>query len=415
MSSTAVLGCMFGDEAKAKMVDVFAEKSDLIIRFQGGNNAGHTIYSKGVKYVFHLIPSGILYPQKICGLAAGVVIDPFQLIIEMEKLKNQGIGFENRFIIDPRANVVLPVHRYLDEKREQSSLQTKIGSTKRGIGPCYADASARFGLKMFDLLDKEKLLQKLDKLHTWHNYEELDKNLVDKLLECGNYLKPHLKQIPYLLDTAYKSDKKIIFEGAQGSLLDITFGTYPFVTSSNTISGAISTGCGFSPQKIDKIIGIFKSYYTRVGAGPFVTELHNENGEQIRKQGNEFGSTTGRPRRCGWFDAFAAKYTIMLNGINEIAFTLLDVLSGFEKIKICTNYIYEGEKLAEMPYDAEVLAKIEPEYIELEGWNEDISHIRDFSDLPSATKNYVKTIEKMLDTKISVLSVGPKRDQTIFL
>jgi len=350
MPSIAILGCMFGDEAKAKMVDVFAENSDLIIRFQGGNNAGHTIYSNGVKYVFHLVPSGILYPDKICCLAAGVVIDPFQLIEEMEKLKKQNIYFENRFFIDPRANVVLPVHRFLDEKREQSSLQTKIGTTKRGIGPCYADVSARYGLKIYDLLDKTKLQKKLEKVHTWHNYEESDNELVDKLLECGELLSSHIKQVSYILNTAYENGKKIIFEGAQGSLLDINFGTYPFVTSSNTLSGGISTGCGFSPQKIDKIIGIFKSYYTRVGAGPFPTELHNEIGDQIRKQGNEYGSTTGRPRRCGWFDAFAAHYTIMLNGVNEIVSTNFLVAEGnSENSLICemssfhpSNSTYSG-------------------------------------------------------------------------
>ena len=415
MDNLAVLGCMFGDEAKAKIVDVLAAKADIVVRFQGGNNAGHTIVFNSQKFIFKLVPSGILYPDKMCAISSGVVIDPFRLLEEMQVLESNGISFQNRFFIDPRTQIVLPLHKELDARNESNSRQTKIGTTKRGIGPCYTDMIARFGIRFSDLFTQEYLRERLKNLYSFHGLglEEIEK-IAESLIDVGKKLKSFMKQIPYLLDELANQKKRILFEGAQGSLLDIVFGTYPFVTSSHTISGSISIGCGFSPQKLDKIIGVYKSYFTRVGAGPFPTELNNEIGEQIRKQGNEFGSVTGRPRRCGWFDAVAAKFTAMINGIDEIAFTLLDVLSGFETLKICTKYKMDNKVLKEFPYSANVLSKVTPEYIELPGWNENISGIKDFNRLPDNAKKYVLKIEEILGTKISILSVGPERNQTIF-
>ena len=415
MSSIAVLGCAWGDEAKAKIVDVLAEKSDIIARFQGGNNAGHTINLKGKKYVFHLIPSGILYPDKICVLGSGVVIDPFQLVSEIGELEKSGIRFEERFFIDPRANVVLPLHRLLDGQAENNELQTTIGTTRKGIGPTYADAIARKGLKMYDLFDEEKLIKKLKIIYEYHGLKSENlQELTESLLKIGESVEQYLLQIPYLLNNEYDAGKNILFEGAQGSLLDIFFGTYPFVTSSHTIAGGISVGLGVPPQKIDKVVGVYKSYYTRVGEGPFPTELKDEIGEKIRRQGNEYGSTTGRPRRCGWFDAVAAKYTAMINGVDEIALTLLDVLSGFSTLKICTEYRLEDNFIDEFPFDSDILKRIEPQYIELPGWEENISGMKKFSYLPSNAQKYVSAIEELLGIKISVISVGPERDQTIF-
>ena len=412
MSSTAVLGCIWGDEAKAKIVDVLAKDADYVIRFQGGNNAGHTIKLNDEKYVFHLVPAGILYPGKKCILGSGVVIDLFALIDEIEDLKNKGIVFENRFFIDARAHIVLPHHKEFDDNSEADDNQTKIGTTKRGIGPCYADSFARVGIRFGDLFEEDFLIERLKNNYFYHNYTQ--DNIVavaEKLMEAGKILQAYLKQVPYLLKDA--KDENLLFEGAQGSLLDVNFGTYPFVTSSHTISGGIAVGSGF-PGKIDKVLGVYKSYFTRVGEGPFPTELMDETGEQIRIQGNEFGSTTGRPRRCGWFDAVAAKYTAMLNGVDEIALTLLDVLTGFETLSICIGYRHNNQKLDEFPYSSKILTEVIPEYVQLPGWKEDITDITDFSQLPENAKNYVFTIEELLGLKVMIVSVGPERNQTIF-
>jgi len=412
MRSTAVLGSAWGDEAKAKIVDVLAKDADYVIRFQGGNNAGHTIKLNGEKYVFHLVPAGILYPGKICVLGSGVVIDPFALITEIEGLRSKGINFENRFFIDPRAHIVLPLHKELDGSAEADNSQTKIGTTKRGIGPCYADSIARTGIRFGDLFEEELLLERLSNNYFYHDQSQNEvKAMAENLMEAGKMLQPFLKQVPYLLKET--KDKNLLFEGAQGTLLDVNYGTYPFVTSSHTMAGGIAIGSGFA-GKIDRIIGIYKSYYTRVGEGPFPTELFDKTGEKIRIQGNEFGSTTGRPRRCGWFDAVAAQYTAMLNGIDEIALTLLDVLSGFDTLNICVGYRHNGEKLDEYPYCQKTITEVVPEYIQLPGWDEDITGITDFSKLPENAKNYVSTIEELLGVNITIVSVGPERSQTIF-
>jgi len=412
MYSTAVLGCAWGDEAKAKIVDVLAKDADYIVRFQGGNNAGHTIKLKDKKYVFHLVPSGILYPEKTCLIGSGVVIDPFQLLAEMDGLRLQGISFENRFFIDPRSQIVLPLHRDLDGKAEAKISQTKIGTTKRGIGPCYSDAIARYGIRFGDLFDKEYLKERLENIIRFHNYpiSQID-TILNDLNPIINKLRPFLKQIPYLLNSVI--DKNILFEGAQGTLLDITFGTYPFVTSSHTVSGGIAIGAGFG-KNVDRVVGVFKSYYTRVGEGPFPTELLGETGNKIRIQGNEFGSTTGRPRRCGWFDAVAAKYAAMLNGIDEIALTLLDVLSGFDTIKICTGYKIGETVSNEFPHSSKVLDQVIPEYIEIPGWETNITGITEYDKLPKNALNYIAKVEKLIGIKVTIVSVGPERGQTIF-
>ena len=412
MYSTAVLGCAWGDEAKAKIVDVLAKDADYIIRFQGGNNAGHTIKINNKKYVFHLVPSGILYPEKICIIGSGVVIDPFQLIEEINDLESKGISFENRLYIDPRTQIVLPLHIKLDGEQENDTEKVRIGTTKKGIGPCYSDAISRIGIRFGDLFEKDYLVQRVNNLFSFHGRTSQNAEaLVVKLMEAGKRLQPCLKQIPYLLQKV--SDKKLLFEGAQGSLLDINFGTYPFVTSSHTVAGGIPVGTGYS-KKIDRVVGVYKSYYTRVGEGPFPTELLDEIGERIRVQGNEYGSTTGRPRRCGWFDAVAAKFTAMINNVDEIALTLLDVLSGMDKLKICTKYNIDNQLTDEFPYSANTLYKAKPEYIKLEGWKEDISDIRDYNKLPENAKKYISKIEEILKLKVSIVSVGPNRSQTIF-
>ncbi|MCK4957216.1 MAG: adenylosuccinate synthase, partial [Candidatus Cloacimonetes bacterium] len=325
----------------------------------------------------------------------------------------QGISFENRFFIDPRAQIVLPLHRELDGKAESDSKQTNIGTTKRGIGPCYSDAIARYGIRFGDLFDKEYLRERLENIIRFHNFpiSQVD-NVLNELTAIIEKLKPFLKQIPYLLNEV--TDKNILFEGAQGALLDVTFGTYPFVTSSHTISGGISVGTGYAQNKIGKIVGVYKSYFTRVGGGPFPTELENEIGEQIRKQGNEFGSTTGRPRRCGWFDAVAAKFTVMINGVNEIALTLVDVLSELPELKICTSYLLDGKETKEFPHNPNDLGKVEPQYIEVPTWKEDITQIKDYAKLPENARNYVEKIEEILGVRVSIVSVGPERTQTIF-
>lgn len=418
MSSTAVLGCIFGDEAKAKIVDVLAADADIIVRFQGGSNAGHTIQFENKKFVMHLIPSGIFHENKKCVLGSGVVLDPEQLEKEMEALKANEVVFKDRFFIDERTSLVLPLHKDLDAWMEDLKGDQKIGTTKRGIGPCYADSIARLGLRMCDLDSRELIQEKITYLYRYHKIDISEaeiKDMVEKYYQFGSKMQEYLINLPYFLDEAYRQNKEILFEGAQGTLLDVYFGTYPYVTSSHTVSGGISIASGFAPNRIDLLVGVYKSYFTRVGSGPFPTEQINATGDQIRKQGNEFGSTTGRPRRIGWFDAVAAKFTAMINGIDSIAFTLLDVLSGVGDIKICTHYEIEGKALTEFPSDQRILAKAKPVYITLPGWDEDISNCKKWEELPLNAQNYIKKIEEIMEIPVNIVSVGPNREQTIFV
>ncbi|MCF7919563.1 MAG: adenylosuccinate synthase [Candidatus Cloacimonetes bacterium] len=413
MSVRAVLGCMYGDEAKAKMVDFLAEEADLVVRFQGGSNAGHTIKSAGKKYVLHLVPSGILYPEKKCVISSGVVVDPFALLEEMQILQKDGISFKGRFFIDPRAVVILPLHKNLDSRSETSLGKNKIGTTGKGIGPGYADAISRVGIRMGDLIYPEFLQARLIALADFHGLEIDIAELTAKLLTAGEQLKEYFIQVPYLLATAQEKGESILFEGAQGTLLDVVFGTYPYVTSSHVIAGGIGAGAGYNPRGIDEIVGVFKSYYTRVGSGPFPTELTDETGNWIRERGNEYGATTGRPRRCGWFDAVSSRYSVILNGIDSIALTLLDVLSGLDNINICTSYKIDGVITQEFPSHISQFGVLEPQYLELPGWQEDISEIKDFSELPANARHYVETIEKLLGVRVKYISVGAERMQTI--
>jgi len=424
MSTIVVVGSQWGDEGKGKITDLLSEESNVIVRYQGGSNAGHTVVDGERQYVFHLIPSGILHQGKKCYIGSGVVIDPSSLLQEIEDLRKQGIEVEGKLFIDAKAHVVFPYHKTLDEKKEEKRGQNKIGTTKRGIGPAYIDKNARCGIRMSDLIYKDILEKKLKR-----NFEEKNENLLKIynydltlqeqatiLNEYGQYgqaLKPYIRDVSLLVNQAIDENKKVLFEGAQGSLLDIDHGTYPYVTSSSPIAGGACTGIGVGPTKINKVLGITKAYTTRVGEGPFPTEMLDKTGNDIRTKGGEFGATTGRPRRCGWFDAVVVKYAVRLSGMESMALTKIDVLSGLEKIKICTSYQYHGEKINDFPTDLEILKKCIPVYEELDGWKEDISKINDFQDFPLALKKYIEKIETLTNAKIAIVSVGPKRKQTI--
>ncbi|NLN85353.1 MAG: adenylosuccinate synthase [Candidatus Cloacimonetes bacterium] len=414
MSSLTVLGCMWGDEGKAKIVDFLGANADVVARFQGGANAGHTIVLQGKKYVFHTVPSGILYPKTKCVIGAGTVIDPFGLKEEMRSLMEQGIDFSDRLFVDERAGLVLPLHKKLDGLKEEKRGAGKIGTTGKGIGPAYADQASRNGLRFGDLRHPEWLRERLTALYDSHdlNWEDPEAEL-SALQEVWEFLKPFAAQADLLVRQWYLEGEKILFEGAQGTLLDLSFGTYPFVTSSNTLSGATSVGIGFPPRWLDKTLGIYKAYVTRVGEGPFPTEIFDPTAEAIRKAGNEFGATTGRPRRIGWFDAVAARYTASLNGLAAIAVTLLDVLSGMEELKICTAYWLDGQKLPGYAFHHLDLARVEPEYLTLPGWDEDLGEFRKLEDLPPQAQDYLEAIQDLVEVPIEVVSVGKDREQTI--
>ncbi len=418
MSTLAVLGCMWGDEAKAKIVDFLGDNADVVVRFQGGSNAGHTICVDDKKYVFHSVPSGILYPGTKCVIGAGVVIEPFDLMAEIAELEAQNISFAGRLFIDERAGVVLPLHKDLDAGSENSSGAHKIGTTKRGIGPAYSDMVARVGIRLGDLQYPEWLHSRLQNIYSYHKIDRSDAEIASettRLHEIWTTMQGYICQVDNLLRTWYLDDQYILFEGAQGTLLDVSYGTYPFVTSSHTMAGGISTGCGVPMRYVDKIIGVYKAYCTRVGDGPFPTELSDAIGDRIRVQGNEFGSTTGRPRRCGWFDAFAAQYSARLNGVDAAAVTLLDVLSGLEEVKICTGYWHKGIKLREIPTNPMIMGEVVPEYLSMKGWDKDITEIRSINKLPRAAQDYLEAIQDMLEIPIEIVSVGKNRNQTIVI
>ncbi len=351
MSLTVVLGALWGDEGKAKIIDNLAEDVDVIVRFQGGCNAGHTVIHNGKKNIMHIIPVGILHPQVKCVIGNGVVINPFQMLEEIKELQSKGIKLHGRLFISSQAHITTPIHTFLDEWNEKKSGKQSIGTTKRGIGPTYSDKFSRLGIRFGDLLNPEYLSERIDNsinhkqeiLAEWLEQNDIEKMKKD-LINSGVALKKYIANTPYLINKYLDENKKIIFEGAQGTLLDIDFGTYPFVTSSNPSIGGAITGSGVNPKKIDKVIGIMKSYFTRVGKGPFPTEMKNQIGDYIRVKGKEFGATTGRPRRCGWFDAVVARYSCMINGFDEIALTKLDVFSGLDKIKICIHYESRGKR-----------------------------------------------------------------------
>jgi adenylosuccinate synthase len=421
MPNTVLVGAQWGDEGKGKIVDVLTEDVDIVVRYQGGNNAGHTVKIGDEKYVLHLIPSGILHEGKKCIIGNGVVIDPLALTAEIKELEDKGMKSQGRLFVSDRSHVIFPFHKALDEAREaRLSKSEKIGTTKRGIGPSYADKASRQGLRMGDLIDPlfPKLLharlKEMDEVLVALGADRIDVHKVERdYKEAAAVVGPMVKDTVSMLNDAVASGKSVLFEGAQGTMLDIDFGTYPFVTSSNATAGGACTGTGIAPNRIDRVIGVIKAYTTRVGEGPFPTELHDETGKLLGKEGNEFGATTGRPRRCGWFDAVVGRYSAQINGFDYLAVTKLDVLDSLETLKVCVAYECEGTVYDTVPGSIRRLEKCKPVYEELEGWQASTKDVTDFDGLPEQAKAYVNRLCELVDVKLGILSVGAKRKSTL--
>lgn len=426
MASVVVVGAQWGDEGKGKIVDILTRYADCVVRFQGGNNAGHTLVVNGTQFIFHIIPSGILYEDKVCMIGNGVIVDPAVLLAEMDKLADKGLRVTpGRLMISENAHLIMPYHQSLDLAREASLVAgKKIGTTGRGIGPCYMDKVGRLGIKAGDLLDdqlfRERLQANLEEknflLTRKYGGEPLEfETVYASFQRFAERLVPFLGNVSVALDKARKAGLNILFEGAQGTQLDIDHGTYPFVTSSNTIAGNACNGSGFGPAHIDSVIGILKAYTTRVGEGPFPTELFDDTGDQLQKKGGEFGATTGRKRRCGWLDGVVAADAARLNGLTGLALTKLDVLSGHPVLKMATEYELAGKRLTSMPCNIRQAAAVVPVYEEHDGWREDITGVRDFANLPVAARDYIRRIEDFTGVEAVIVSVGPDRDETILL
>jgi adenylosuccinate synthase len=419
MKVDVLLGLQWGDEGKGKVVDVLTPDYDVIARFQGGPNAGHTLEFDGIKHVLHTIPSGIFHDNKENIVGNGVVIDPIIFIKEIEALEKMGIKVNERLAISRKAHLILPTHRLLDAASEQAKGKEKIGSTLKGIGPTYMDKTGRNGLRVGDI-ETSDFKDKYEKLRDKHlqilSQYDFDYNLDEmesEWLACmEDFKRFRLIDSEHFVNRARKENQKVLAEGAQGTLLDIDFGSYPFVTSSNTITAGACTGLGVAPNQIGEVFGIFKAYCTRVGSGPFPTELHDEVGERIRKAGSEFGATTGRPRRCGWIDLPALKYAIMINGVTQLIMTKADVLSEFESIKVCTAYKHNGKTIDYLPFDV-LDENIEPIYEEIPGWKEDLTGLSEIAEIPSELNRYIEYLEGKLETPITIVSVGPDRMQTL--
>lgn len=423
MSTVVVTGTQWGDEGKGKIVDYLAEKADIVVRYQGGSNAGHTVSVKGKEYKQRLMPSGMLYEGKICVIANGVAFDPQVILQEMEALQKEGHSVDG-LRISNRAQVVMPYHRLMDGLEEQDKGELKIGTTKRGIGPCYVDRDNRIGIRVCDLIDKETFCEKLQKnlelknreLTKIYNHEPLSyEEIRDEYLGYAEKLSKYVIDTSAFLNKQIRANKKVMFEGAQATMLDIDHGTYPYVTASHPTAAGVPEGAGVGPNKIDKVVGIVKAYCTRVGEGPFPTEQLNEIGDKIRDCGHEYGTVTGRPRRTGWLDACVVRYAGDLSGIDYMAVTRLDILDSFDEIKMCVNYKYNGEILEEMPASLKVLANVEPVYETFEGWKTDTSSIRKYEDLPENARKYLERMAEVTGIKLGYVSVGPNRDQTIIL
>lgn len=423
MTVIAVIGAQWGDEGKGKIVDLLAEKVNVVVRFSGGNNAGHTVINPYGEFRLHLVPSGIFYPDVACIIGNGVVIDPAVLFEEIEELKKSGVSVERLFVSD-RANLIMPYHILLDGLEEESRGGGAIGTTRRGIGPCYMDKAGRLGIRVGDLLDKEIFRERLRSVLEQKNriitkvYEAQPLSLeeiYDKYCHYGEILAPFIRGTDLMLQEALENEEAVLLEGAQGTMLDVDFGTYPYVTSTSTIVGGACSGAGLSPAKIDRIIGVYKAYSTRVGAGPLSTELRDETGELIRQRAHEYGATTGRPRRCGWFDAVIGRFSARINGFSEFALTRLDILDILPSLKICTGYKLDGDTLTNPPSNSTLLARCEPIYEELAGWQTDISGIRRFEELPGEARSYIRRVEELIGCPASVISVGPRREQTIII
>ncbi len=426
MSSVVIVGTQWGDEGKGKIVDLLTRYADYVVRFQGGNNAGHTLVVEGRQFIFHIIPSGILYEDKKCMIGNGVIVDPAVLLHEIEELRGKGLPVTpDRLMISERAHLIMPYHATLDKAGEASLAQEKkIGTTGRGIGPCYMDKVGRSGIKIGDLADmalfRDKLQANLEEknflLTRKYNVAALQfEEIYEQFQKHAEQLLPYVGNVSVELDDARKRGENILFEGAQGTQLDIDHGTYPFVTSSNTIAGNACTGSGVGPVHMDAVIGILKAYTTRVGEGPFPTELFDATGEQLQQKGGEFGATTGRKRRCGWLDGVVASDAVRLNSITGLAITKLDVLSGQPHLKIARKYQFEGKNYHAMPANIDAARNVEPVYEEIPGWQEELRDIRRFEDLPTGARDYIKRIEDITEVEASIISVGPDRDETLLL
>jgi adenylosuccinate synthase len=422
MSSLVIVGAQWGDEGKGKITDYMASKAEVVVRYQGGNNAGHTVEVGKEKYKLNLIPSGILHGDKLCIIGNGVVLDPEAFLNEVKMLHERGISTANLKISD-RTHLIFPYHRKIDELSELQRGSDDIGTTKKGIGPCYMDKTERIGIRICDLIKKDIFASKLKaNIETKNKYLKeilgFEGYCYEEMLAAyegyAEQLRPYVADASVLVYEACKADKRVLFEGAQGTLLDLDFGTYPYVTSSHPVSGGVCTGAGIGPSMVNKALGVVKAYTTRVGKGPFPTELKDATGDLIREKGFEFGTVTGRPRRCGWFDAVIVRYAVRINGLTGIALTKLDTLAGMPKIKLCVGYKLDGEIIREFPASMEDLAYCEPVYEELGGWG-DISGITEYNKLPANALRYIERIEELCGAKVSVVSVGPRRDQTIVI
>lgn len=422
MPNIVLVGAQWGDEGKGKIIDILSGKSDIIIRFQGGNNAGHTVVIDDEEFILHLIPSGILHKGKICVIGNGVVVDPEALLNEIDTLKKRGVAVDDSLLISDQVHIIFPYHRLLDELREKKKGKTKIGTTKRGIGPCYADKASRCGIRLTELLNPEEFREKLkfnmdEKnaiLSTLYGHKGFSLGeIYERYLKYGKKIEKYIQNIPLFLNRAIAKGKSLLFEGAQGTLLDIDHGTYPFVTSSNATAGGACIGSGISPIKIDKVIGVAKAYTTRVGEGPFPTEFELELMKRIREKGKEFGATTGRPRRCGWLDAVILRHAVMINGLTELVLTKLDVLDDTDPIKVCVGYKCGDDVFKDFPSNMETLTKCKPIYEELPGWKEDTSSITKYRQLPVKARKYITYISRFLKKRITMISVGSERSQTL--
>lgn len=422
MANLAVVGTQWGDEGKGKIIDLLTPSFDIVARYQGGHNAGHTVCFKGEKFVLHLIPSGILHKDKLCIIGNGVVVDPGAFLKELSDLKARGINHDNNIIISRRAHLVLPYHKEVEKIQEEKMREKRIGTTLRGIGPAYVDKYGRCGIRAGDLLNlsllKEKIRNNVEEKNIY--LAHFGKNLIkaeevyEQYSEYSRKLKKFIGDTSRILNEQIEKGKNVLFEGAQGVLLDVDHGTYPYVTSSSASAGGICTGLGIGPDKVGEVLGITKAYTTRVGEGPFPTEINGNEGEELLKKGNEFGATTGRPRRCGWFDAVAVSYACRLNGIKKMALMKPDVMEGFEEIKVCVAYKYKGEKLKQFPAESWILNEVEPVYKTVKGWDSSLKKARHIDELPTAFLDYLKIIEELVQARIAVVSTGMRREDTLF-
>ncbi len=422
MSNVAVIGMQWGDEGKGKITDLLTPAFDIVARYQGGHNAGHTVYVDGRKVILHLIPSGVLHSGTLCMMGNGMVINPEAFLQEKKTLEEIGIDIRDNILISPNAHLILPYHTAVESVREEQS-ELKIGTTCRGIGPAYVDKADRLGIKVGDLLNAEVLRSKIEQnvkekniLLTHYGREPLEAEpIILKFIEYAEQLRPYIRDVSFILDKALREGRPVLYEGAQGNMLDVDHGTYPFVTSSNSTAGGICSGLGIGPDKLDAVLGVCKAYTTRVGEGPFPTESFDEWGEYLRDHGKEYGATTGRPRRCGWLDAVQLAYACRLNGVKRIILTKPDVLDGLEEIKVCVDYTYQGETLPSFPLESWVLEKAEPRYRSVKGWGTGVAGQSSYDDLPGGFKDYVRLIEDLLEVKVAIISTGVGRHDTILI